>query len=217
MIRPAHTLNSPVTWLTVASDNTTLASRSGTSTDARVLVWNLNKITSSSTSSTHNTALLPILELSNLPNDYPTANVDFSPDGKFLCCGTTPIKRSTTTVASGSSSNTAVSSSSAPNSSLITDNGAVVLASNNNSAEDDDITSTSSFIYFYNIEQAIQTYQKTQPSSKTITSAAATTAISRSPLQIEPNLKITVARGVSAIMVKWQPKTNQIFCRYDCD
>lgn len=24
----------------------------------------------------------------NLPNDYPSANVDFSPDGSLICCGT---------------------------------------------------------------------------------------------------------------------------------
>ena len=34
----------------------------------------------------------PIKTITGMNNDYPTANVEFSPDNKFICCGTSAIR-----------------------------------------------------------------------------------------------------------------------------
>lgn len=68
-----------ITGVAFAKDGTTLVARS---VSGHVLLWDVQN---------ERTAKTPLKVLSGLPNDYPTANVAFSPDGSLLCCGTSPI------------------------------------------------------------------------------------------------------------------------------
>lgn len=71
--------DSPITSVCVMKDNTTLAVRSA---NGYVFLWDIRS--SSSCKS-------PVKVFANLPNEYPTANVAFSPDGTLICCATSPI------------------------------------------------------------------------------------------------------------------------------
>lgn len=211
VIRPAHRIDTSIISLTVSSDGDLLASRG--STDETVFVWNLSKFSMA----TGNTNFKPILEMRGLPNDYPTANVEFSPDGKFICCGTTPLKKPART-----GKYTATGTVTGPT----TNNTDVTGESEHAGAN----TSSSSLLCFFDIHTAQQTYKLLSKSMTTSTSANGSGKgiggtntksgqhieynSSTEPLVVEPCMTIGVIKDASVIAVKWQAKTNQIFCRY---
>lgn len=61
--------------VTIAKDNNTLAARYDGGT---VALWNINR------------SKQPLKVLSNLQNEYPSANVEFSPDDSLICLATSP-------------------------------------------------------------------------------------------------------------------------------
>jgi len=85
------------------SDNNTLAARSAS---GHVFIWDIRNPT---------TAKAPLKIFADLQNDYPTANVAFSPDGSLLCCGTSPITtvRSNAFTKAGAGTNSSSGTSSA--------------------------------------------------------------------------------------------------------
>lgn len=96
VLRHPACADSPITSVVVMNDNNTLAARSAS---GHVFLWDIRNAT---------TAKAPIKVFSDLQNDYPTANVAFSPDGTLLCCGTSPV----TTVRTNAFTKTGASSSS---------------------------------------------------------------------------------------------------------
>ena len=184
ILRPGHSIDNPITCVNVSNNNNILISRSATNTDQKILVWDLAKLSSSSINK-------PVLEMLNLPNEYPTSNVDFSPDNNFICCAVTQKDSSNPPTATA---NTPITSST--NTNNISNNSTAITL---NSANSTTTTNTNSFLYFFNIQNGLL-MSKQQKVLTTIT--------------IEPCLKISVSKTSSAIMVKWQNKTNQIFCRY---
>ena len=96
-----------ITSVTIHKDNNTLAMRC---TSGHIALWDIRS---------EKTAKAPVKVMPNLPSDYPTANVTFSPDGTLLCCGTSPVAAPIMTsapivdesTASGSSSSAASSTS----------------------------------------------------------------------------------------------------------
>ncbi len=117
-----------ISSLAVAVNNNFLAARI---VGGDILLWNLSKPNA------------PAKAISGMVNDYPTANVEFSPDGALICCGTSPI------VGNGGDGGEAKSR-----------------------------------LFFFDV----------------LSDSA------------EPVMHIAMAAGASAIMVKWQPNTNQLFC-----
>eukprot|EP01034_Spumella_vulgaris_P022608 gene22608-28744_t len=117
----------------VAADNNTLAVRYE---GGVVALWDLKRPSA------------PVKVMTGMLNDYPTANVEFSPDGALICCGTSPV------------------------------------SANSASAASSEVTETKSRLYFFEVAGDA----------------------------VVPSMHIAVAAGVSAIMVKWQNKTNQIYC-----
>mmetsp|Transcript_14144 Transcript_14144/g.21160 ORF Transcript_14144/g.21160 Transcript_14144/m.21160 type:complete len:777 (-) Transcript_14144:162-2492(-) len=91
---------------------------------------------------------VPLRSYTRVENVYPTANVEFSPDGTFLCCCTSLTGKSAD-------------------------------------------VEEKSMLYFYDIREVTSTKNTKEQS---------------------PCLGIGVSSESSAICVKWQPKTNQIFC-----
>lgn len=73
LMRPAHVNDSHVTAVAFAPDGKTLASRG---TDDTVRLWDIRKPKE------------PLKTLENIATFYDSSNVAFSPDGRFLCCGT---------------------------------------------------------------------------------------------------------------------------------
>ncbi len=73
----AHGRNIPIHSLVFNTDGTKLASRS--MDDDAVKVWETRKIARNSR---------PIFECRGVPNRYEYSNTSFSPDGKYLCAGT---------------------------------------------------------------------------------------------------------------------------------
>jgi glucose/arabinose dehydrogenase len=68
-----------ITSVAFTKDGNTLAMRSSS---GHVLLWDVRS---------EKAAKAPLKIFADLPNDYPTANIAFSPDGSLLCCGTSPV------------------------------------------------------------------------------------------------------------------------------
>lgn len=117
--------DSPITSVCVMKDNSTLAVRSA---NGFVFLWDIRNVSS---------AKAPLKMFTNLPNEYPTANVAFSPDGTLLCVGTSPVV--TTLKASGSGSSAPVSGPSAPGTSYT------------GGASSGDIVEPKSRLYFFEV------------------------------------------------------------------
>ena len=208
-----------ITNLTIASDNTTLAARCS---DGTLFIWDLGpKI-----------GTKPVFELPNVPNDYPTANADFSPDNKYIICGTTPLIREREKEGGKKTIGKDMTSQ------LTSEKTPELQQSQESTVDPADL---SSYLVFYDIHKARKQLNKAQralssSSTHTHTTSSSTTSntISSSttvvknnmmlntggdlsaslPLELQPSLKMAVTKGESAIMVKWAPKTNQIFCKY---
>ena len=223
---PYNNTNTIITNLTIASDNTTLAARCS---DGTLFIWDLGpKI-----------GTKPVFELPNVPNDYPTANADFSPDNKYIICGTTPLIREREKEGGKKTIGKDMTSQLAPEKSPDLQHSQESIVSPINPAD------LSSYLVFYDIQKARKQLNKAQRAISSSSSSSThthntttfpTTSTSNTttgsvvknnmmlntggdlsaslPLELQPSLKIAVTKGESAIMVKWAPKTNQIFCRY---
>jgi WD repeat-containing protein 70 len=133
-----------VTSITVSSDSRLLVSRNE---DGIIRLWDLRRSQSQIET--------PLMEITGVHNIYPAANVDFSPDNKWLACGTSvdrnnPEQRSTLSLFQ--------------------------------------IPSIPAFSLGTQIPQPMQ------PSKKLVIGISG------------------IKESISAICVKWQPNTNQIFC-----
>lgn len=79
VLRHPACADSAITSVNVMMDNITLAVRCAS---GHVFLWDIRNA---------NTSKAPLKIFSGMINDYPTANVAFSPDGTLLCCGTSPV------------------------------------------------------------------------------------------------------------------------------
>ena len=88
VLRPANATGKAVTCVMTSPDDRYLATRSD---DGAIRVWDLSP-PALHAANTSKSGASPVMTYPDLPNDYPSANVDFSPDGTLLCCGTTPVR-----------------------------------------------------------------------------------------------------------------------------
>lgn len=235
-VRPAHLSTAQVCSIVVSPDNAHFASRGS---DDVVYVWDTLR------------PQKPKLKLGNLPNNYPTANVDFSPDGAFLCCGTTPakvqgdtepeksilaffdIKRALKSALKASAAAKSSSSSSSSMRMHVGDNAReeVTAAASSNrhgtgqkpaigafgsssSSKKLDFTSFASGRKPGSMSGSAGNAGIESRSASQSTHAQSPSAAPAGPPEIRPCMQIGVAANTSVITVKWQAKTNQIFCRY---
>jgi WD40 repeat protein len=147
---------SSISSVSVSPDGMYLAARAPNQDN--ILMWDFSSIGTKMTTVLTPAQQKPLLRITDVCNEYPTSNAEFSPDSKFVCCAA--VTRS-----SSSSSSSA--------------------------------SSTKSLLQFYHIPSLLQMLP--DPSFY--------------PLVVStPTVKIGL--GAASIFVKWQPKINQIFCRY---
>jgi hypothetical protein len=90
-LRPAHGDGHAVTCVVVSPNNQILASRGD---DHAIRLWSL-LTPALQAGQISKSGPTPLQVFSDLPNIYPSANVEFSPDGSLVCCGTTSVRGDT--------------------------------------------------------------------------------------------------------------------------
>jgi WD repeat-containing protein 70 len=106
----AHGENVTITSVVFSPDGSALASRG---TDGKIVLWSIKPLGSAS-GVTGNHQSTPLKVIAEAVNMYPQANVEFSPDGSMVCCGTSSERvrvKKPDTAESNSSSSGASSSS----------------------------------------------------------------------------------------------------------
>ena len=88
VLRPAHAVGKAVTCVVTSPGDRLLATRGD---DGAIRVWDLAPHALHAANASKS-GPSPLQTYPDMPNDYPSANVDFSPDGALLCCGTTPVR-----------------------------------------------------------------------------------------------------------------------------